>query len=42
MLLLGVVLSAFPDNANHQYLALLLLMLVLLGGSSSAEADGDA
>ncbi len=42
VLLLGVVLSAFPDNANHQYLALLLLMLVLLGDSRSAEAGRDA
>ena len=30
VLLLGVVLSVFPQNANHQFLALLLLTILLL------------
>ena len=42
MLLLGVVLSVFPENANHQFLALLLLILLLLGDSVGLEADRDA
>jgi hypothetical protein len=42
MLLLGVVISAFPDNGNHQLLALLLLLLVWLGDSRGAEADQNA
>jgi hypothetical protein len=42
ILLLGVVLSVFPDNGNHQYLALLLLILVWLGDSRGAEADRNA
>ncbi len=42
LLLLGVVISAFPDNGNHQFLALLLLLLVWLGDSPGAEADRNA
>lgn len=41
VLLLGVVLSVFPDNANHQYLALLLLILVLLVDSRRPETKRD-
>jgi hypothetical protein len=41
ILLLGVVLSAFPDNGNHQFLALLLLALVLLADSGGSEAARD-
>ena len=41
-LLFGVVLSAFPDNANHQLLSLLLLILVLLAGSPGSEDDRNA
>jgi hypothetical protein len=41
-LLLGVVVSAFPHNANHQFLALLLLALQLLVGGEAAERDADA
>jgi hypothetical protein len=40
VLLLGVVLSAFPDNANHQFLALFLLLLVLLAQSPVPDPDG--
>jgi hypothetical protein len=42
VLLLGVVLSVFPDNANHQFLALLLLILVLLVDSTGPDAERDA
>lgn len=42
VLLLGVVVSVFPDNGNHQFLALLLLTIVLLGDSRGPEADRDA
>jgi hypothetical protein len=42
VLLLGVVVSAFPENANHQFLSLLLLILVLLVDSHGPEADRDA
>jgi hypothetical protein len=42
LLLLGVVLSVFPANANHQFLALLLLILLLLGDSSGLEAHANA
>jgi len=42
ILLLGVVLSAFPDNANHQTLSLLLLILVLLAGTPGREDDRNA
>ena len=42
VLLLGVVVSVFPHNANHQYLALLLLILVILADSRGAEADRNA
>jgi hypothetical protein len=42
LLLLGVVISAFPDNGNHQFLALLLLLLVWLGDSPGAEANRNA
>jgi hypothetical protein len=36
LLLLGVVFSVFPDNANHQFLALLLAMILLL-----VDPDGE-
>jgi len=39
VLLLGVVISAFPDNANHQFLALLLLLLVLLAAWPGPVVD---
>lgn len=39
MLLFGVVLSAFPENANHQFLALLLLSILLLVGSHENEQE---
>lgn len=42
ILLLGVVVSAFPENGNHQYLALLLLVLWMLGDSRGADADRNA
>jgi len=42
VLLLGVVLSVFPDNANHQYLMLLLLLLVFLVDLCGPEADRNA
>jgi hypothetical protein len=41
-LLLGVVLSAFPDNANHQHLSLLLLILVLLADSRGSDDERNA
>jgi hypothetical protein len=41
-LLLGVVVSVFPENANHQYLALIVLALILLADSKGAEAEADA
>jgi hypothetical protein len=41
-MLLGVVLSAFPDNANHQYLSLLLLILVLLADSRGSDDERNA
>lgn len=41
-LLLGVVVSVFPDNANHQYLALLLLILLMLGNSRETECEAEA
>ncbi len=41
-LLLGVVVSVFPDNANHQYLALLLLILLMLGNSHGTECEAEA
>lgn len=40
-LLLGVVVSAFPWNANHQFLALLLLALQLLVSPDGSERDAD-
>jgi len=41
VLLCGVVVSAFPDNANHQYLALILLGLLLLVSPSGPEVEAD-
>lgn len=42
ILLLGVVVSVYPENGNHQYLSLLLLTLVLLVDSQGPESDRDA
>jgi hypothetical protein len=42
LLLLGVVVSVFPDNANHHFLALLLLALIALAGSPVAGAPPEA
>jgi len=39
---LAVVASVFPDNANHQFMALLLLALLALVGSESPERERDA
>ena len=39
ILLLGVVISVFPENANHQFLALLLLILLQLGDSRGQDAS---
>jgi hypothetical protein len=41
VLLLGVVLSVFPENANHQFLLLLLLMILLLVSPSGDETTRD-
>jgi hypothetical protein len=41
VLLLGVVLSVFPENANHQFLALLLLAILLLACPSGDESSRD-
>jgi len=38
LLELSIVLSAFPDNANHQYLLLVVLMLLILVGRPSEAA----
>jgi len=42
LLLLGVVVSVFPHNANHQFLMLLLLTLLLLVDRAQEQADLDA
>ena len=42
VLLLGVVVSVFPENANHQFLALLLLTLLLLVEPNGDEAHRDS
>jgi hypothetical protein len=39
LLLLGVVASVFPDNANHQFLALFLLAILALAEGDPADAD---
>jgi hypothetical protein len=41
LLLLGVVVSVFPHNANHQFLMLLLLALLLLVGSGRERESAD-
>jgi hypothetical protein len=41
LLLLAVVLSVFPENANHQYLSLLLLTIALLVDPHGSEAESD-
>lgn len=42
LLLLGVVVSVFPQNANHQFLMFLLLTLLLLVDPAREQADLDA